>query len=229
MTNSNNFEKGYLVVISGIDGSGKSTLLRSMMARCADLGANTVKRKFRSGFLKSIYLFFKPGSEKDEIKETRETKEKSSSVPKNPIVKHIYLLITLLDIVLYVLRLRWDLLLRQVIFMDRYYWDSQVELEEKFPTTNITKGFLWRFPIRLAPVPDAAFLLYLTTKDATRRMEVRNTQLEHPFSIQPFDVLEKRNLRYQELSKDGHWIVIDATESSEELLEKAWGVVQKNN
>ena len=223
----NNSEKGYLFVISGIDGSGKSTLLRSLMARCEGLGANTVKRKFRSGFIKSIYLFLKPGSDKDEIKENSDKKNKSSSVPKNPIVKRIYLLITLLDIVLYVLRLRWDLLLRRVIVMDRYYWDSQVELEEKFPNTNVTGGFLWRSAVRLAPVPDAAFLLYLSTEDAIQRMKVRNTQLANPYHIQAFDILEKRNLRYQELSRDGYWTILDATETPEVLLEKAWGVIGK--
>lgn len=227
MTIQNDLEKGRLFVISGIDGSGKSTLLRSMMARCEDLGLTTVKRKFRSGFLKSIYLFLKPGSGKDEIQESEGAKEKSSSVPKNPIVKRIYLFITLLDIVLYMLYLRWDLFLRRVIFMDRYYLDSQVELEEKFPMSNITGSFLWRFALRLAPIPDAAFLLHLTTKEAIRRMEVRNTQLTQPFGIQPFDVLEKRNLRYQELSRDGHWIALDATESQEMLLEKAWVIVKK--
>ena len=223
----NNFNKGRLFIISGIDGSGKSTLLRSLIARCEGLGANTVKRKFRSGFLKSIYLFLKPGSDKDEVKENSEKKDKSSSVPKNPVTKRIYLLITLLDIVLYVLRLRWDLLLRRVIVMDRYYWDSLVELEEKFPTTNITGSVLWRLAVSLAPVPDAAFLLYLTTNEAIRRMEVRNTQLTNPYHIQSFDILEKRNLRYQELSREGHWIVLDATETPDVLLEKAWDIVAK--
>ena len=219
-------EKGYLCVISGIDGSGKSALLRSMMARCEDLGVSPVKRKFRSGFIKSIYLFLKPGSKRDKIHESGGAKKKNPAVPKNIAVQRIYLFITLLDICLYVVRLRWDLMLQRVIFIDRYYWDSQVEFEEKLPRANITGSFLWRLATRLAPVPDAAFLLHLSTEEAIRRMQVRNTQLIEPFDIQSFEVLEERNLRYQELSRDVRWIVLDATESPERLLEKAWGIVK---
>jgi len=121
-------------------------------------------------------------------------------------VRRLWLAAAILDLLwVYGVQVRWRRWRGQTVVCDRYLWDTLVDFRMNFPQEQVERWFLWRCLARLAPKPDAAFLLLVSVEESVRRSDVKG----EPFRDAP-EVLAQRLVQYQSLADEtGVWHVLD--------------------
>ncbi|MEZ4909326.1 MAG: hypothetical protein R2774_00530 [Saprospiraceae bacterium] len=203
------------IVFSGIDGAGKSTqidLLKDYYIKC---GKNVEVIWSRGGYT--------PGFEKikNMLRLSRQTAKKPNEQIENrknnfrkPIVRKIWLLLAILDlIILYGVIIRWKTYRGKVIIADRYLADTKIDFELNFPNNQVSSTLLWKILEKTAVKSNYKFLLIIPVDESLRRSKLKN----EPFPDNK-ETLIKRLLHYNSLTKE-NYISIDCMQSIEDIHE----------
>ena len=199
-----------MIAFSGLDGSGKSTQIYLLTKVYKENGIKSLVFWSRGGyspgmkFLKNLFKVSSQSSKKEG--ETRvNSREKSFS---NPLVRKIWLSVSMLDLILfYGFYVRLKELFGTKVICDRYIYDTLLDFELNFPQENIKKWMLWRLLLLLSVKPKKHFVITIPIKESLRRSKLKN----EPFPDSK-EVLESRlnkYLKYVSVNKDS--IHIDGT------------------
>ncbi|MFX1253783.1 MAG: dTMP kinase [Promethearchaeota archaeon] len=194
-------QNGLLIVIEGIDGSGKTTLVQGLFRKLQDEDYDviTLKEPSNSEWGQKIRTF-------DNSLEVRKQKareelelfilDRKENVTKNitPALKK-----------------------GKVIILDRYYF-----------STIAYQGALGIDPEEIhqlnafAPRPNGVILLDISSEEGLNRAKKRSKDHLTQFEKNAAYLAEVRRLLVQIIQKEQNGIIIDASKSQTEILEKAW-------
>lgn len=212
-----------LVTFSGIDGAGKSTQIELLMDHLRREGRKPLYVWTRGGYtplferLKAL-LRRLPGRA---VPPPGNNPRRTQAFRKGW-VRRLWLVLGLLELLwLYGLQLRWWRWRGRVVVCDRYLWDTLIDFRLNFPQEYVERWWLWRLLARIAPQPDAAFLLLVPVEESVRRSDAKG----EPFRDPP-EVLAQRLAQYQALAQDGCWHVIDGRRPIPELAAEVWMTVE---
>jgi len=220
---TNRVPKGLLVTFSGIDGAGKSTQIELLMEHLRQEGRKPLYVWTRGGYTPlfeglKVLLRRLPGR----AVPPSGNNPQRAQVFSRGWVRRLWLVLALLDLLwLYGLQLRWWRWRGRAVVCDRYLWDTLIDFRLNFPHEQVERWWLWRLIVRIAPRPDAAFLLLVPVEESVRRSDVKG----EPFR-EPPEVLAQRLAQYQALAQDGHWHVMDGRRPIPELAGEVLAVVQ---
>jgi thymidylate kinase len=216
-------KRGKLVVFSGLDGAGKSTQIERLRARLREGGVEPVYVWSRGGYTPGFAALkgaLRRLSRGRAVPPSGHSAQRAQALGRGR-TRRLWLRLALLDLIwLYGVRVRWWRARGQTVICDRYLGDTLIDFTLNFPQENVAAWPLWRLLERVAPRPDAAFLMLIPVAESQRRAALKN----EPFPDAP-EVLEQRLRHYQAQAAAGHWQTLDGLRSIDDLAAEIWGVV----
>jgi dTMP kinase len=219
--------QGVLIVFSGLDGAGKSTQIELLLERLRQNGQRPHYLWTRGGYTPlferlKVLLRKLPGRV---VPPSGYTPQRAQAFGKGW-VRRLWLSAALLDLLwVYAVKVRWWRWRGQIVVCDRYLWDTLIDFRMNFPQEHIERSLLWRCLARLAPKPDAAFLLLVPVEESVRRSDVKG----EPFR-DTFEVLAQRLAHYQALADEtGAWHVLDGQRPIDELTAEIAAVLSRTD
>ena len=210
------FVSGQLIAFSGMEGAGKSTQIQLLGKELRRWGKRPVYFWTRGGYtglfnalkssLRHVLGMRLPPSGRN---------ERRARAFKKPWVRTIWLSIAILDLLLlYGFYVRMSRIFGRVIIADRYLWDTWVDFQLNFPQAKVDQWILWRILTRLAPEPDASFLLIIPIEESLRRSKQKND----PFPDSEY-VLRKKKELYLRLASARKWHNLDGLKPIQSIHE----------
>tara|TARA_B110000879_G_scaffold190780_1_gene255424 strand:- start:106 stop:753 length:648 start_codon:yes stop_codon:yes gene_type:complete len=205
-----------MIAFSGLDGAGKSTQIYLATKVYEENGIKSLVFWSRGGyspgmkFLKNLFNVSNQSSKKEG--ETRvNLREKSFS---NPLVRKIWLSVSMLDLILfYGFYLRLKELFGTKVICDRYIYDTLLDFELNFPQENIKKWMLWKLLLFISVKPKKHFVITIPVKESLRRSKLKNEPF--PDSIEVLESRLNKYLKYVSVNKDA--IHIDGTDKIDNI------------
>lgn len=203
-----------MIAFSGTDGAGKST----QIAKLCD--ALTLRGR------RPRVVWFRPGysTEARALKQTWRRLRAGKATPPGPSaersrllekpgVQRAWLAMALVDTWLQcALKMRVWRAAGQVVLCDRYIDDAIMDLQTLFPEVVADDWLPWRMVRSMCSRPTVQVLLVLSSEEAERRCELK----EEPFPTS-LEVRQFREANYERLSRDPAWVVVDASQSEEDV------------
>jgi dTMP kinase len=191
--------RGHLIVFSGLDGAGKSTQTALLIEQLQGHGRRPVYLWTRGGYTpafdaakRAIRRLFR-----GRIVPSAGHSEQRTRAFRRAGVRRLWLWLALLDLIwVYGFRIRWWLWRGRVVVADRYLWDTLIDFRLNLGEA-VESWLLWRLLLRLAPRPDASFLLLIPVSKAVRR----SAEKSEPFPDSPA-VLAQRLAYYESLEEE---------------------------
>jgi len=199
-----------MIAFSGLDGAGKSTQIELLAKKYKDEGSKSITLWARGGyttgmkFVKNIFKLSEQTSAKQSDKRTT-SRERAFS---HPIIRRIWLGLSILDLVLlYGFYIRIKELFGVKIICDRFIYDTLLDFKLNFPNEKIEKWILWKLLLFVSVKPDKHFVLTIPVSESQHRSKLKN----EPFP-DSMEVLESRLDSYiKYLEKGSNVIHIDGT------------------
>ena len=216
--------KGSLICITGIDGVGKTTLAKNLVKMMTQDG---VRFEYVYGRLKPFILrpFMILGRKillkgKNIFSDYTNYKNTKKYLSKNyPILAWIYQALLLFDYFIQIfLNIKIRLLLGKNIICDRYIYDvviTDLSVDFNYSEKDVRK--VLHYILLLLPKPDVVFLIDLPEEIAYRRKN----------DIPSIDYLRDRRRTYLSLSKEFGMVILDGSQSLEELRQTAKEVIKR--
>jgi len=206
-----------LISLSGIDGAGKSSQIVSIK--------NYYKKRNQPFF----YLWTRGGNTQgvEKLKTFirriagRKLPPSGHSVQRDKMfeknwIQTLWLTFAIIDLmIIYSVNIRWKLFLGFTVICDRYLWDTLIDFKIMFPNIDVDKWIIWRILVWCSPVPSVEYLLMIPIDISEKRC----LQKYEPFPDTP----EQRSCRYslyKKMSSTNEWILIDATQSAEDVFDE---------
>ena len=174
--------RGAIVTFSGVDGAGKTTQIDLLEAALQADGHRPVRLWYRPGYspaldrLRGAVRALRPGA----LPPPGPSARREATFAR-PGVRRTWAAVALLDaLVHYAVRVRALRAAGRVVLCDRYVWDGLLDLELRFPDLGVRRWPLARALERLAPEPDAAFLLVVPWEECVRRAAARAEPFPDP-------------------------------------------------
>lgn len=207
-----------IISLSGIDCAGKSTQIHLLRHKLESLSTSSPRILwFRPGysdemnFLRSLARRVAP-----RVLPTTAQPDAREALFSRPAVSKTWVRMALFDTFLqYALKLRLDRVKGHDVICDRYLADAMLDFELRFPHLHVTSWKTLTWVNKVCPKPDISFLLMLSKPEMIRRMAIK----KEPFPDDPV-VRDKRYARYESLAASGHFIVINAERSIEQVHEE---------
>ena len=192
-----------LISFSGLDCSGKSTQINLLKEYLKGKGYNVKVVWSRGGYTPGVDLLktiIRGGKSKAPEEQTAE--ERAAKVAREPKGGKILLWIGILDLIRYwgcTFR-RWSSGKKDVLFCDRYFWDTYIDYQLKYPKSGFENWISWKLLTKVYRKPDLSLCLTVTPEESMRRS---NLKFE-PFP-EPEEKREERLDRYMAELENGRW------------------------
>lgn len=211
-----------IVSFSGIDGAGKTTQINLLLDYCTINNLRCVRKWSKARGTPGI-MFLKDLVRRDKGLDTNEKLDYHDKVYKNSWKRELLLMASLLDLLWY-----WGIYFRviskkyDVVILDRYIWDTYVEVSSEFHKYNLKRNFLWKCVELVAVKPKESILLVIPPEESLKR-----DLLKGEITTDELKVKQKKVDLYMEIKKQNCWnVVIDATHSIEnvfsEIIKAIW-------
>lgn len=194
-------QNGLLIVIEGIDGSGKTSLVQGLFRKLQDKDYDVITLKEPSNSEWGQKIRTLDNSLEVRKQKAREELELFILDRKENVAKNI----------------TPALKKGKVIILDRYYF-----------STIAYQGVLGIDPEEIhqlnafAPRPNGVILLDISSEEGLNRAKKRSKDHLTQFEKNAAYLAEVRRLLVQIIQKEPNGIIIDASKSQTEILEKAW-------
>lgn len=211
-----------LITFSGIDGAGKTTQIELLMEWLRRKGKQPMRVWTRGGYTSRLErlksgLRRLPGRV---VPPSGNNPQRTQSFKKGW-VRRLWLMLAILDLGwVYAVQLRWWRLRGHTVVCDRYIWDTLVDFRLYFPQERAESWWLWRMLVKIAPRPDAAFLLLIPVEESVRRSDLKG----EPFRDPP-QLLGQRLAQYETLAQQGYWRVMDGRRAVADLAMEVQQVI----
>jgi thymidylate kinase len=201
--------RGALITFGGLDGAGKSTQINLLTDYLLKRGSKPVNIWTRVGYT-SVLQGIKTLSRRllpRRLPPSGQSPQRSQAFSKWW-VRRLWLSLALVDLLrVYGVQIRWHRFRGRLVLCDRYVWDTAIDFRLNFPQENLDQYWLWRLLARIAPRPDAAFLMLLSVAESQRRSAIKG----EPFPDAP-EVLERRLAYYKDLIPRVPFHVLDGSQ-----------------
>lgn len=212
-----------IVSFSGIDCSGKGTQIRHLYERLKEKKRKPIVIWSRIGYTprfeamkKWIRMIF-PKT----LTRQGDCDKSKAFVMSSPLVSGLWLFIAFLDMfVEYAGRVRTLEFLGYDVILDRYIWDSGIDLAIRFERLRPEIWRLWHILEIFSPKPQKAFLLHIPLDKVEKRMDLKGERFR-----ETKETLSKRYELYERLAGSGQVKVIDADRDQEEISKEIFEIL----
>lgn len=203
-----------VVSFSGIDGAGKTTQITLLEEYCKAHGIQYTKKWSKARGTPGI-MFLKNLVRRDKGMSTEGQLEYREQVYKSGWKRKLLLTASLWDLCWY-----WGIYFRilrkkcPLLILDRYIWDTYVEVSTEFGIDNLKDRLLWKLVVAVAMKPDKGIILTIPPEESLRR-----DLLKGEITTDSLEFKTNKISIYQMLMAENRWnVVLDATNTVEETF-----------
>lgn len=202
-----------IVSFSGIDSAGKTTQIELLIEYCKERNIRVTylwgKARGTPGveFLKSLVR-------QDRKLSHAQKMEYRAAFFQNTKKKRFLLIMSLLDLVWYFgIYYRIVSLFHKITILDRYVWDTFIEVKTEFIGIDFENWLLWKLVLWISPKPKHSFLFVIPAEESVRR------DIQKGDNTMDSIELKKQKIQfYMNLIDEGKWEhIMDGMKSREEL------------
>ena len=211
-----------MISFSGIDCGGKSTQIEKIYETF-----KAGKKKYevihsRIGYTPMLE-FFKNLIRKDKNKSAEEKAEYRNAVHSNSKKRKLLLWMSIMDMALYYgIYFRLKELFGTTILADRYFWDSCIDLEIKFPDIDYKKWLVWKFFNKIYLKPEHSVIYVIPAEVSMYRSTLKDEPWPEPIEIRQLRIDKYMN----EIERKRWHHVIDSTKSIEEVYNETMELIK---
>lgn len=211
-----------IVSFSGIDSAGKTTQIENLIAYCKKNNIRCVRLWGKARGTPGVE-FIKKLVRKDKKMSQDQKKQYRAEIFQNNKKKKLLLFASLLDLCWY-----WGIYYRlvsifnKITILDRYVWDTYVEVKTEFTGIDFESWFLWKLVVALSPKPKNSFLFVIPAEESIKR-DIKKHDLA-PDSL----LLKRQKIElYMKLVHENKWQnVMDGMDSISNLHDKVKKILQ---
>ena len=211
-----------MISFSGIDCGGKSTQIEKIDAYFKEKGKKCKVIHSRGGYT-PLLEFVKTLIRKDKGGKDEDSEKYRAEIHGSPQKRKLLLWLSIADLGLYYgVWFRLVELFGTTILADRYFWDSYIDFQMKYPEFDFERWFVWKVAKAIYKKPKHS-IIYTIPAELSM---YRSTLKDEPWP-EPVEVRRDRIDRYMAEIEKGRWQnVIDATPSIDEVFEETVKVIE---
>ncbi len=158
-----------IVSFSGIDGAGKTTQINRLIGYCHNHNIKYIKKWSKARGTPGVE-FIKSLVRRDKVMTQVKKLEYRERIFESEWKKKVLYILSMLDLCWYwgiyyrILKYKYNL-----VILDRYIWDTYVEVSTEFKIKNLNGNILWKLAKLFAVTPDISILLVIPTEESLRR------------------------------------------------------------